>query len=157
MLKGKTAIVTGASRGIGRAIALELASQGTNIAAICVGNSASAEKVCMECREQFGVRAQAYRCDVSSYGEAKEVTAQIRKEFGTVQILVNNAGITRDGLLAMMKEEDFDAVLNTNLKGAFNMIRHCTGLFLRAKEGCIINITSEIGRASCRERVSFCV
>ncbi len=145
MLKGKTAIVTGASRGIGRAIALELASQGTNIAAICVGNSASAEKVCMECREQFGVRAQAYRCDVSSYGEAKEVTAQIRKEFGTVQILVNNAGITRDGLLAMMKEEDFDAVLNTNLKGAFNMIRHCTGLFLRAKEGCIINITSVVG------------
>ena len=145
MLKGKTAIVTGASRGIGRAIALELASQGANIAAICVGNSASAEKVCMECREQFGVRAQAYRCDVSSYGEAKEVTAQIRKEFGAVQILVNNAGITRDGLLAMMKEEDFDAVLNTNLKGAFNMIRHCTGLFLRAKEGCIINITSVVG------------
>ena len=145
MLKGKTAIVTGASRGIGRAIALELASQGANIAAICVGNSAAAEKVCMECREQFGVRAQAYRCDVSSYGEAKEVTAQIRKEFGAVQILVNNAGITRDGLLAMMKEEDFDAVLNTNLKGAFNMIRHCTGLFLRAKEGCIINITSVVG------------
>ena len=133
MLKGKTAIVTGASRGIGRAIALELASQGANIAAICVGNSASAE------------RAQAYRCDVSSYGEAKEVTAQIRKEFGAVQILVNNAGITRDGLLAMMKEEDFDAVLNTNLKGAFNMIRHCTGLFLRAKEGCIVNITSVVG------------
>lgn len=145
MLKGKTAIVTGASRGIGRAIALELASQGTNIAAICVGNSAAAEKVCMECREQFSVRAQAYRCDVSSYGEAKEVTAQIRKEFGAVQILVNNAGITRDGLLAMMKKEDFDAVLNTNLKGAFNMIRHCTGLFLRAKEGCIINITSVVG------------
>ena len=145
MLKGKTAIVTGASRGIGRAIALELASQGTNIAAICVGNSASAEKVCMECREQFGVRAQAYRCDVSSYGEAKEVTAQIRKEFGTVQILVNNAGITRDSLMLRMKEEDWDAVLDTNLKSAFNTVKALQRVLMKSPAGRIINMSSVIG------------
>ena len=144
MLKGKTAVVTGGSRGIGAAIACKFASLGANIAVIYAGNAAAAENVCRQCR-QYGAEAAAYQCDVSDFSAVKDTVAKIRADFGTAQILVNNAGITRDGLLAMMKEEDFDAVLDTNLKGAFNMIRHMTGLFLRGREGCIINITSVAG------------
>ena len=144
MLKGKTAVVTGGSRGIGAAIACKFASLGANIAVIYAGNAAAAENVCRQCR-QYGSEAAAYQCDVSDFSAVKDTVAKIRADFGTAQILVNNAGITRDGLLAMMKEEDFDAVLDTNLKGAFNMIRHMTGLFLRGREGCIINIASVAG------------
>ena len=144
MLKGKTAVVTGGSRGIGAAIACKFASLGANIAVIYAGNAAAAENVCRQCR-QYGAEAAAYQCDVSDFSAVKDTVAKIRADFGTAQILVNNAGITRDGLLAMMKEEDFDAVLDTNLKGAFNMIRHMTGLFLRGREGCIINIASVAG------------
>ena len=145
MLKGKTAIVTGGSRGIGKAIALKLASMGADIAVIYAGNTDAAEAVSRQCREEYGVNAKAYRCDVADYAAVKETVAQIKADFGTAHILVNNAGITRDGLLAMMKEEDYDAVLDTNLKGAFNMIRHCAGLFIRNREGCVINITSVAG------------
>ena len=145
MLTGKTAIVTGASRGIGEATAYKLAKHGANIAAIYAGNSAAAGRVCEKCRTQYMVKAIPYQCDVSDFSAAKETVARIKSDFGTAHILVNNAGITRDGLLAMMKEEDFDAVLDTNLKGAFNMIRHCAGLFIRGREGCIINITSGAG------------
>lgn len=145
MLKGKTAVVTGGSRGIGRAIAYKLASMGANIAVIYAGNAEAAETVCRRCAEETGVKARAYQCDVADFTAVKETVARIRADFGTVHILVNNAGITRDGLLAIMKEEDYDAVVDTNLKGAFNMIRHCTGLFIRNREGCIINITSVAG------------
>ena len=145
MLKGKTAIVTGGSRGIGAAIALKLAQQGANIAVIYAGNQQAAEDVCEKCKQEYGVEARAYQCNVASFEETKTTVAAVKADFGGVQILVNNAGITKDGLLAMMSESSFDAVLDTNLKGAFNMIRHCTGLFLRAKEGCIINITSVSG------------
>ena len=145
MLKGKTAIVTGGSRGIGKAVALRLASLGANIAVIYAGNTEAAENVCRECRETYGTEAKAYRCDVSDFSAVKETVTAVKADFGTVHILVNNAGITRDGLLAMMKEADYDAVLDTNLKGAFNMIRHCSGLFIRNREGCIINITSVAG------------
>lgn len=145
MLNGKVAIITGGSRGIGEAIAYELAAQGAKIALIYAGNHTAAEKVCTTCRETYGVEAKAYQLDVSDFDAVKETVAEIKKRFGTAHILINNAGITRDGLAAMMKEEDFDAVLNINLKGAFNMIRHCTGLFLRNREGCIINISSVSG------------
>ena len=145
MLKGKTAIVTGGSRGIGSAIVREFASQGANVAVIYAGNQNAAEEICAFCRSEYGVQARAYRCNVASFDETRDTVAAIKADFGTAHILVNNAGITRDGLIAMMKEESFDAVLDTNLKGAFNMIRHCTGLFLRAKEGCIINISSVSG------------
>ena len=145
LIRGKVAIVTGASRGIGEAIAYKLASLGANIAIIYAGNNLAAEKVCNKCKAEYGAEAKAYQCDVSSFETVKETVANIKSDFGTVHILVNNAGITRDGLIAMMKEEDFDAVLDTNLKGAFNMIRHCTGLFLRNREGCIINISSVAG------------
>ena len=145
MLKGKTAVVTGGSRGIGRAIAYKLASMGADIAVIYAGNAEAAETVCRRSAEETGVKARAYQCDVADFTAVKETVARIRADFGTVHILVNNAGITRDGLLAIMKEEDYDAVADTNLKGTFNMIRHCAGLFIRNREGCIINITSVAG------------
>ena len=145
MLKGKTAIVTGGSRGIGAAIVSKLASMGANIAVIYAGNQTAAEAVCEKCRKDHGVEAKLYQCNVASFEETKAAVAAIKADFGTVHILVNNAGVTKDGLLAMMSEGSWDAVLDTNLKGAFNMIRHCTGLFLRAKEGCIINISSVSG------------
>lgn len=145
MLTGKTAIITGGSRGIGAAIARQFASMGANVAIIYAGNEAAAEAVCNTCAQDYGVTARRYRCDVSNFAEVKETVAAIRKDYGSVQILVNNAGITRDGLVAMMREEDFDQVIATNLKGAFNMIRHGTPLLLRAGEGCIINIASVSG------------
>ena len=145
MLKGTVALVTGGSRGIGAAIVKKFASLGADVAVVYAGSEAAAQAVCEECIAAYGIRALAYRCDVSSFSQTKELVAAVKADFGTVNILVNNAGITRDGLLAMMKEEAFDAVVNTNLKGAFNMIRHCTPLFLRARGGCIINISSVSG------------
>ena len=145
MLTGKNAIITGGSRGIGAAITKKLASLGANVALIYAGSTDKAQAVCDFCRDQYGVKAQAYRCDVADFQQTKETVARVKADFGSLQILVNDAGITRDGLLAMMKEQDFDRVLDVNLKGAFHMIRHCTGLFLRGKEGCIINISSVVG------------
>lgn len=145
MLNGKTAVITGASRGIGKAIALKFASLHANVAVIYAGNTDAAKEVCDVCEREYGVRALAYRCNVADFAAVKETVSKIKADFGTVHILVNNAGITRDGLAAMMKEEDFDAVLDTNLKGAFNMIRHCAGLFIRNRGGCIINISSVSG------------
>lgn len=145
MLGGKTAVVTGGSRGIGEAVAYKLASHGANIAVIYVSNAFAAEHVCRKCIQEYGVKSRAYQCDVSDFSAVKDTVAKIRSDFGLPHILVNNAGITRDGLLAMMKEEDFDAVMDTNLKGAFNMIRHMAGLFIRNREGCIINMASVAG------------
>lgn len=145
MLKGKTAVITGGSRGIGEAITYKLASMGADVAVIYAGNTDGAESVCNKCIKENGVKAKAYKCDVSDFSAVKDIVAKIKADFGTVHILVNNAGITRDGLLAMMKEEDFDSVMDTNLKGAFNMIRHCAGLFIRNREGCVVNITSVAG------------
>ena len=145
MLKGKVAIITGGSRGIGEAITYKLASMGANIAIIYATNEQAAEAVCNKCRLHYGVEAKAYQCDISCFKAVKEIVSKIKIDFGTVHVLVNNAGITRDGLIAMMNEDDFDSVLNTNLKGTFNMIRHCTGLLIRNREGCIINISSVTG------------
>lgn len=145
MLKGKVAIITGGSRGLGEAITYKLASMGANVAVLAVSNPGLAEAVCETCRREYKVEAKAYQCDVSDFEAAKEVVAQVKADFGTVHVLVNNAGITKDGLVLMMKEEDFDRVLDINLKGAFNMIRHTAGLFVRNREGCIINITSVAG------------
>lgn len=145
MLSKKTVIVTGGSRGIGAAIAQKFASLGCNVAIIYAGNEEAAQAVCQDCQGQYQVLAKAYRCDVSDFQAVKATVAAIKADFGTAHILVNNAGITRDRLAAMMSESDFTAVLDTNLKGAFNMIRHCAGLFIRNQEGCIINISSISG------------
>ena len=143
-ISGRNAIVTGASRGIGRATALRLASLGANIAVIYSGNEAAAAETVEKCIG-LGVKAKAYRCDVSSAEETKNAVQEIRKDFGSVEILVNNAGITKDGLIAFMKEEDFDRVIDVNLKGAFNMIRNTAALMLRSKCGRIVNISSVSG------------
>lgn len=145
MLSGKTALVTGGSRGIGAAVAEKLASLGANIAVVYAGNEEAAEAVCRKCRETYGIQAKSYRCNVADFAEAKQTVAQVKADFGTVNILVNNAGITKDGLIATMREQDFDDVISVNLKGAFNMIRHCTGLFIRNRGGSIINISSVTG------------
>ena len=144
-LKGKTAVVTGGSRGIGKAVSLKLASYGANIAVIYAGNEEAANEVVKKIKNEYKVEAKAYRLDVSDFNACKETIAEIKNDFGSVHILINNAGITRDGLLAMMKENDYDAVLDTNLKGAFNMIRHLSGMFIKNREGCIINISSVAG------------
>lgn len=145
MLNGKVAVITGGSRGLGEAISYNLASMGADIVIVDIGDPALAESVCERCRQEYNVNAKAYQCDVSNFDAVKETVALIKADFGTVHILVNNAGITRDGLAAMMKEEDFDKVIAVNLKGAFNMIRHTSGLFIRNREGCIINIASVAG------------
>ena len=145
MAEGRTAIVTGGSRGIGREVSLRLAALGYDIAIVYVGDENEAAETVKDC-EANGIKAKAYVCDVSSFEETKDVVAQIRKDFeNPVEALVNNAGITRDGLIAFMKESDWDSVLSVNLKGAFNMIRHTAALFIRNKGGRIVNISSVSG------------
>ena len=144
MLNGKVALITGASRGIGRAIALKFASLGADVAVVYAGNDDKAKEV-VEAARGYGVRAEAYKCDVSDYNAVKETVDAVKNNFGPFDILVNNAGITKDGLVMTMKEEAFDAVVDTNLKGAFNMIRHCSPMFVRKKSGKIINISSVAG------------
>lgn len=145
MLKGKTAIITGGSRGIGAAIAIKFASLGTNIAIIYAGNHEAAMNVCEMCGHDFNVKAAAFCCNVADYDASKKTVADIKAMFGKIDILVNNAGITHDGLIVSMKETDFDDVISTNLKGAFNMIRHCSPIFIKNRNGKIINISSIVG------------
>lgn len=144
MLREQTAIVTGGSRGIGRAIALELARNGANIALVYAGNETAANET-LEAVRALGVEAERYCCDVKDFNAVKDTVAAAKVRFGTVNILVNNAGVTRDGLIAAMKESDFDTVVDTNLKGAFHFIRHCTPIFIRNRGGRIINISSVSG------------
>ena len=143
-LLDKVALITGASRGIGRAIAVELASRGVNVAVIYSGNAEAAAQTCGDIRA-LSVRAEAYQCDVSDFAAAKETVEAVKDAFGTIDILVNNAGITKDGLLMSMKESAFDDVIDVNLKGAFNMTRHCSPIFVRNRSGKIINISSIAG------------
>lgn len=143
-LTGKNALVTGASRGIGKAIAMKLAGQGANIAVPYLGDPAEAEETQKEI-EALGVKCAMYVCDVSSFDASKEVVDKIIEEFGGIDILVNNAGIVRDKLILSMKEEDFDMVINVNLKGAFNMIKHTYSHFMKKRKGRIISISSIVG------------
>ena len=142
-LTGKTAIVTGGSRGIGRAICLELARLGANVVFSYAGNAAAAQET-VELVEQTGATARAVRGDVTCADAAKELV-DAAKELGGVDILVNNAGITRDKLAARMSEEDFDAVIATNLKGAFLMTKAVLRPMMRAKSGAIVNMASVVG------------
>jgi len=144
MLKGKVALITGGSRGIGRAVALSMAREGADIALVYASSEEAAQQTQREI-EAMGVCARCYRCDVSSFEETLRTTEQVLKDFGGVDILVNNAGITRDGLIFQMKEEDFDRVIDTNLKGAFHMIKHLYRNFIRKRAGRIINIASVAG------------
>ena len=144
MLSGKVAIVTGASRGIGRETALTLAGYGATVIVNYCGSKDKAEAVVEEIKAAGG-NAKAYQGDVSDFDVAKEMITSVKKEFGSIDILVNNAGVTKEGLLMKMSEEDFDRVLDTNLKGAFHTIRHASRYFLKQKSGKIINISSVSG------------
>lgn len=144
MLTGKIAVVTGASRGIGRAIAVKLASQGAAVVINYNGSKEKAEAVKAEIEAQGGT-AFLYQCDVSDFASCETFIQDVIKEHGSLDILVNNAGITRDGLLMKMSEEDFDKVLDTNLKGTFNTIRFATRQMLKQRSGRIINMSSVVG------------
>lgn len=144
MLKGKTAIVTGGSRGIGAAICKLFAQNGANIALLYAGNTQKAEET-KEALLALGVKAEAYQCNVADAEQVAQVCKQIIKEFGSVDILVNNAGITKDKLVPMMKIPDFDSVVDTNLKGAFYMIKQIYPVFMKQKSGKIINVSSVSG------------
>lgn len=143
MTDKKTALVTGGSRGIGRAIALKLAEDGYFVVINCSGNTERAEQVKQEIEEKGG-SALVRAWDVSSYTETEAAMKEIIKTMGRLDVLVNNAGITRDGLLMQMKEADFDRVLEVNLKGAFNTIRFASRQMLKQRKGKIINLSSVV-------------
>ncbi len=144
MVTDKIAVVTGASRGIGREIAKTLAAKGATVIVNYNGSAAKAEEVVKEI-EEAGGKAEAVQCNVSEFAKAGELMDYVVKKYGRVDILVNNAGITRDNLLMKMSEEDFDAVINTNLKGAFNCIKQISRQMLKQKSGRIVNISSVSG------------
>ncbi|WP_105995179.1 3-oxoacyl-[acyl-carrier-protein] reductase [Staphylococcus agnetis] len=140
----KVALVTGASRGIGRSIALQLAEEGFNVAVNFAGNKEKAEQVVESIKEK-GVEAFAIQANVANPDEVKAMIKEVVSQFGSVDVLVNNAGITRDNLLMRMKEQEWDDVIDTNLKGVFNCIQKVTPQMLRQKGGRIINLTSIVG------------
>ncbi|MDE6619735.1 MAG: 3-oxoacyl-[acyl-carrier-protein] reductase [Lachnospiraceae bacterium] len=144
MLTGKIALVTGAGRGIGKEIALTLAKNGATVIVNYNGSKERAEEVVAEI-EQGGGSAEAMQCNVSDFASSGEFVKEVLAKYKRVDILVNNAGVTRDNLIMRMSEEDYDAVLDTNLKGAFNMIRHLSRSFIKQRGGKIINISSVSG------------
>ena len=140
----RVALITGGSRGIGRACAVGLAEDGYDIAVVYAGSVDAARETCEAC-EASGATARAYQCDVADPDAVNTCVETVLNDFGSIWVLVNNAGITRDGLLLSMKEADFDAVIDTNLKGAFHMIKHCYSHFMKRRSGRIINISSVSG------------
>jgi 3-oxoacyl-[acyl-carrier protein] reductase len=146
MLEGKIAVVTGASRGIGKAIALKLASQGATVVVNYHGSEAAAGAVLEEIESQGG-SGSLYQCDVADYKACETFLGDVIARYGRIDILVNNAGITKDGLLMKMSEEDFDRVIDTNLKGAFHTMRFASRQMLKQRSGRIINLSSVVGVA----------
>ena len=144
MLKNKIALITGAGRGIGRAIAIALAKEGAEVVINYNGSEERAKEV-KQTIEENGGKASIYKCNVSDFTACEAMIKDIVKEYGHLDILVNNAGITKDGLIMKMKEEDFDSLLNVNLKGTFNTIRHSARQMLKQRSGKIINISSVSG------------
>lgn len=144
MLKNKIALITGAGRGIGRAIAIALAKEDAEVVINYNGSEERAKEV-KQTIEENGGKASIYKCNVSDFTACEAMIKDIVKEYGHLDILVNNAGITKDGLIMKMKEEDFDSVLNVNLKGTFNTIRHSARQMLKQRSGKIINISSVSG------------
>lgn len=144
LLEGKVAVVTGAARGIGKAIALKFASEGANIAFTDLVIDEKGLETQKEI-EAFGVKAKGYASNAANFDETHSVVSEILKDFGRVDILVNNAGITKDGLMMRMGENQWDAVLNVNLKSAFNFIHACTPIMMKQRSGNIINMASVVG------------
>ncbi|MBR3834009.1 MAG: 3-oxoacyl-[Lachnospiraceae bacterium] len=143
-LDGKTAIVTGGSRGIGRSICLALAKAGANVVT-CYANGADGANETVKLCEEQGVKAMAMKADVANYDDVSAMVAKTKEEFGTIDILVNNAGITKDNLMLKMSESDFEQVIDTNLKGAFLFTKDVSKIMLKQRSGRIINISSVVG------------
>jgi len=144
ILKGKTALITGAARGIGRGIALKFAAEGANVAFSDLRldeNTASLEKEL----EAYGVKAKAYASNAGSFDDSEKLVTEVAKDFGTIDILVNNAGITRDNLLMRMSEADWDIVIQINLKSIFNMTKAIQKVMLKQRFGSIVNMSSVVG------------
>lgn len=144
LLEGKVALVTGAARGIGKAIALKFAAEGADIAFTDLVIDENAQNTEKEIAA-LGVKAKGYASNAALYDDSHNVVNEIVKEFGKIDILVNNAGITKDGLMMRMTEQQWDAVINVNLKSAFNFIHACTPVMMRQKSGSIINMSSVVG------------
>lgn len=154
MLKDKVAIVTGGTRGIGRAIALKLADNGANI----VINYRNSDKEAEELKailEEKGVKVLTVKCDISNFQDSKNLMDKCKEVFGKIDILVNNAGITKDTLIMRMKEEDFDSVIDVNLKGTFNCAKHASAIMLKQRFGKILNMTSVVGIAGNAGQVNY--
>ena len=148
LLEGKTALITGATRGIGKGIALKFASEGANIA--FTGRGANEDMLAaLEATRQeveaLGVKCIAYASDAANYAQTEETVKRVKEDFGSIDILVNNAGITKDGLMLRMTEEQWDTVINANLKSAFNFIHACLPIMMRQRGGSIINMSSVVG------------
>ena len=144
LLENKGAVVTGGSRGIGRAVAEALAAEGATVAVIYAGNTKAAEDtVCTI--EESGGKAFAVQCDVADEDAVTDMVKMVHEKLGTIDVFVNNAGITRDGLLMRMKREDWDAVLNTNLTGVYNCTKAVTKIMMKQRSGSVINMTSVVG------------
>ena len=144
LLTGKTAIITGAARGIGKALALKFAEEGANIAFTDLVIDESGEETRKEI-EAKGVKCLAYASNAANFEETAEVVKKIHEDFGTIDVLVNNAGITKDGLMLRMTESQWDAVINVNLKSAFNFVHACLPIMMRQRGGSIINMSSVVG------------
>ncbi len=144
LLEGKVALVTGAARGIGKAIAIRFAEQGANVAFTDLAINEAAEQTLAEL-EALGVKTKAYASNAASFEESHEVVKQIMEDFGRIDVLVNNAGITKDGLMMRMSEAQWDAVINVNLKSAFNFIHAVTPIMAKQRGGSIINMSSVVG------------
>ncbi|MCI5561161.1 MAG: 3-oxoacyl-[acyl-carrier-protein] reductase [Phocaeicola sp.] len=144
LLTGKTAIITGAARGIGKAVALRFAAEGANIAFTDLNIDENAQNTEKEIAA-FGVKVKGYASNAASFEDTAKVVEQIHADFGSIDVLVNNAGITKDGLMMRMSEAQWDAVIAVNLKSAFNFIHVCTPIMMRQKSGSIINMSSVVG------------
>ena len=144
LLDGKVALITGATRGIGKAVALKFASEGADVAFTYLNSYEAAEKTVREI-EAYGVKAKAYVSNAGDFEQAHEVVKNVQAEFGRIDILVNNAVITKDGLMMRMNEQQWDDVLTTNLKSSFNFIHACTPIMAKQRSGSIINMSSVVG------------
>jgi 3-oxoacyl-[acyl-carrier protein] reductase len=153
-LLGQTAVVSGGTRGIGRAICLELAGQGCNIAFSYRNSSQLADSLCSQI-SSLGSRATPYQLTVEDYGAVQEMIGDVKERFESIDYVVNNAGIVRDSLILRMKEKDWDDVIDTNLKGTFNMIKAVAPVMVKARQGSILNITSVSGLRGMAGQVNY--
>ena len=156
LLEGKTALVTGAARGIGKAIALKYASEGANVAFTDLVIDENAQNTEKEIAA-YGVKVKGYASNAADFADTERVVNEVQKDFGRIDILVNNAGITRDALMMRMSEQQWDMVINVNLKSAFNFIHAVTPIMMKQKAGSIINMASVVGVSGNAGQCKFCL